>query len=261
MTRSDLDRRGYLRDRIVDVHDTYRARQFTTESNDLMSDPVSPRAIRPHMVRSGLFLLVMAMFVVGYSFGLGISVLTSNVVFSGGIVGLGPRAAGLLSVVSLSGIVIVALAWVVTLMLPVREVVSEYGVVLEGRGDSAARVYAWVRDGLGDRWPRVTIDAEEVLDVPTVRVTNGVEHAAFTVRALGPDLFLGWSLWRKRSTIRLLWHVMRDGLEWSSEDELNAVRASSAIAMRELLRSIARESAQVADTTHGHAAAPPSSTD
>jgi hypothetical protein len=84
----------------------------------------------------------------------------------------------------------------------------------------------------------------KVRQTPVLLLTNDRVHGMVLVRPIGADMFLGWTMWRARSTAVLIAHLLRDMFQGASL--ASDVRAASNRALRELIHSITREGVQAA---------------
>jgi len=139
-----------------------------------------------------------------------------------------------------------ALGWLIAIFFPVREPITEYGVLLTGRAGSAAVANAAIAEGLESRRTPFYTEAEHVHGVAVLTVLQDTDRAVLTIRPVGTDLFVGWVMWRNRSTARLLATMFRDMVEWTQDSVPQAVRVTLALAMRELLHSVTQEGVQAA---------------
>jgi hypothetical protein len=231
----------------VDLRRTDRSGFSSSGSpEELISDPVAPRAVRPHLIRSGFFLAVLLVFLSGWMLMLGLGVLSSSVVFTTDRVGISPGLAAALSPICLGGMACAALGWLIAIFFPVREPITEYAALLAGRAGAANLAYQRIAATLEARKTPFHVEAETVHGVPVLTVLQDTDRAVITVRAVGTDLFVGWIMWRNRSTARLLATVFRDMVEWTQDSVPQAVRTTLSLAMRELLHSATREGIQAA---------------
>jgi len=231
---------------VIDVHGNYRDRRLVHEQPDeWISDAVTPRILRPHLVRAGLFLVI-------YSVVATISVVAWFFVAFAAIAAEASRpgsgsgdAFGGFTLLLLILQILVVVAWIVSLFLPLREPIAEYGLLVEGRGGAAPSAYAWVAQTIGVRRTPFQVNAGKVQNVPVLLLTSGRVRAMVVVSAIGTDLYLGWTMWRSRSTAVLIGNMIRDMVQGLGFRELNSdVRAASTRALRELVHSVIREGVQ-----------------
>jgi hypothetical protein len=190
----------------------------------------TPSALRPHLLRSAVFLLPVAVSLVVLLIGMGFSILTglSVVGGSGARPIIGPEVSSGLTLFGLGGAVVTGLAWFASLFAAVRETVGEgSGRIEDGSGD-AVEVRDLVRDHLGRRCPSWNLRVGEVDGHPSLSVDDGDgTSAVIIVRAVGPDLRIAWSASRTRSTGALI----LDQFPGSRGSDLSLLDADAASAM------------------------------
>lgn len=214
---------------------------------DLLTDPVAGRSVLPHLIRSGIFLLVLLFFAALWAAGLSFTVLSSSPVLGAGSLGVNPQTGLLLSVVGLAGMLVVVFAWLFTLFLPVREYLAEGGMLLTGQAGRADAARQRVLAGTVDRWDRFPAEEHELSDGHAVTVATGSAQATLTIRVLGDDLFIGWVMWRSRSTLRVLLQIFGELLDGVGGDaDIRVAGATSNLALRDLLRGLVEAEAAVA---------------
>jgi hypothetical protein len=212
----------------VDVHAGYRALRITHEPPDeYASAQVTPRVARPHLVRASLFIFSELLLVAGVVVGGLLSLATVGNAFWTGILGY---CIGLIP--------LVAILWTITLFLPVREPIAEYGVLLEGQGAAQELCFSSIERVVRNRQipfspKRIGYGAYRML-----AFSNGSEYGTILVARYGLDLYAGWSMWRKRSTVMLILHIMRD---WAGPSNADVVATGTTKAFREILHSVTRE--------------------
>lgn len=233
---------------VIDVHGGYRATRLTFEPPDeLISDVVTGRVLRPHLVRSVVFLAAFLFLVLLYflTFLILLVAAASNparLIFANAAGAELVPVAWLMLLLILQGGVI--LAWVVSLFAPARESISEYGLLIEGRAEAHAVAYSWIVETVRGRRSPFRVTMAQVSGVPVVTFRNGRDHALVLVQPKGGDLYLGWTMWRARSTVVVLGHLIRDFFQVS--DAAADIRAASSRALRELVHSVTREGVQAA---------------
>lgn len=231
---------------LVDVHGNYRAGRITHEPPDeLITDTVTARTLRPHLTRAALFLVLLVVTTLGWFVTALIAGFDSGFGF-GEPSGFGQLMGGLSSLLGF-GIFLTIVAFVVSLFRPLREPIAEYGVLVEGRAGASDFVFSWIADTTHARQSPFVLKLARVRGVPVLLAANGRVRGLVSVRQVGTDLFLGWHLWRNRSTATMLVHLVRDmfGAD-QSRAPVELVNAGWAAAMRELLHSVTREGAQAA---------------
>lgn len=245
---------------LVDIHSGYRSGRMNHEPPDeLASSQVTLRTLRPHFFRFVMFFVVenilgilLLVFSVIAAITGGASSLLSNSPY-GGNNGYGTAASsggsffGTMATVIGFLMLVVVVAWFVSLFLPMREPVAEYGALLEGRAGAARAAFDWIR-----RTARIRQSPLQITDASSGQQNllvfgAGLEQAAVLVTVYGADLYLGWTMWRRRSTVMVVFHALRDMLEtlrggaYASDVRLGRTRA-----FRELVHSLTREGVQVA---------------
>lgn len=198
------------------------------------ADALAPRALRPHLILSACFGFPLAACgaVWGATFNVGSM---NSMVGRGGI-----EAAISPAFAAAAGCIL--FAWIIVSFRPLRESLADGATVLEDGAEHAEAVATAIRECATTRCRQPFQTQPQDLDgIPALAVRNGAEHGLVTVRALGPDLFVGWSLWRRRSTARLLGQVLNNLTEPARENPHSAVAASSLIIMREQLHCMTRE--------------------
>jgi hypothetical protein len=201
------------------------------------ADSLAARALRPHLLLATCFVvpLIGCASVWGATFNVG---QMNSVMGNGGIEAAISPAFG-----AAAGCLL--FAWLIVTFRPLRESLADGAAVLEGGGPSVEAVVAAIGD-CADRRCREPFEAwpRDLDGVKAFAVRNGNEYGLITVRAVGEDLFIGWSLWRRRSTARLLGQVLSNLTEPARENPYAAVAASSFIVMREQLHCMTREGAR-----------------
>lgn len=237
---------GSFRQALVDVHGHYRARRIAHEPPDeLISDTVSARTLRPHLTRAGFFFVLLVVLTIGWFVTAIIAGLDSGFGF-GRPSGFGEAMSGLSNLLAV-GIVLTVVTWVVSLFRPLREPIAEYGVLVEGRAAAHPLVFSWIADTVLARQSPFVLEVGRVRGVPVLLAASEQLRGLVSVRQVGTDLFLGWHMWRNRSTVTMLVHLVRDMFERSQpRAPVEVVHAGWAAAMRELLHSVTREGAQAA---------------
>jgi hypothetical protein len=215
----------------------------------------SPRAIhvsgyptamtlRPHLLRSLVFLTPVAISLVVLLTGMGFSILAGLGSVSGGRgLDLGADVDSGLSLIGLGGAAVFGMVWIVSLFVPVREVVAEDGMLLEDRAQAVSAVYDSIKAKVERHNPPFTVSAGLMDENPTLRITNEDESALVVVHPAGPDLRIGWTLWRTRSTASMV----LDTFPGRRGDDLVHLRADSCAAMGQLLQNALEHGASAAD--------------
>jgi hypothetical protein len=213
--------------------------------DELASSEVTARTLRPHIVRFALFFIIefllFAFWVVATLLSLSSRVTD---VFTGQTSDGG--SGGLSTLVGVL-FLLVGVVWFVSLFIPVREPIAEYGVLLEGRASAAERAYQWISQTIHARRTPFRIGDASVGGRGLLTLRSDAERAAVIVTTYGSDLYLGWTMWRQRSTASVIIHLFRDILDiMRGGTYASDVRLATTRAFRELVHSVTREGAQTA---------------
>jgi hypothetical protein len=247
MTQPHPDPSAPFRHALIDVHSNYRGQRLRHEPPDeLVSDAVTPRILRPHLVRLAffwtLFIIVWGLLAADLFLAFGAAVASYGSGRETGTSGFDGIAYLLMLLLFL-----IVIAWIVSLFFPVREPIAEYGLLIEGRAAASAVSYAWIVNTIRVRQAPFQTDFAKVQGFPLLMLANRREEGFVIVRPVGNDLYLGWSMWRSRSTIVLIGHIFRDMFSGFGGKGLDGeVRAASTRALRELIHSVTREGVQAA---------------
>lgn len=199
-----------------------------------ISGYVTATSLRPHLLRSLVFLTPVAISLVVLLIGMGFSVLAGLGSVSGGRgLDLGAEVDSGLALIGLGGAAVFGMVWIVSLFMPVREVVAEDGLLLEDRARSCAAVYDSIKGRVERHSPPFDVSSGELDSNPTLKITNDDETALVVVHPAGPDLRIGWTLWRMRSTVSMV----LDTFPGKRGDDLVHLRADSCSAMGQLLQN------------------------
>ncbi len=218
---------------IRDAHDGYHAETRTHRDPDvLVDDVVTWRMLSPHLIRALLFLvsptvLLLIWLLLDYLASTSSPSITGRLVMN--------VLAALTAVLYLAGLA--------SFFAPAKEPIAEYSRLLEGRAGAARGAYQWVSRAAQARRIPAEVEPSTVAGVPVLVFRQRSERAMLLVQPYGADLYVGWTMWRSRSTATLLAHFLRDTFGrfaplpvFSSE-----LRAASTRAMRESVHSLARE--------------------
>lgn len=210
----------------------------------LVDDVVTYRMLAPHLMRAGLFLvtptvLLVIWLLLGYLAAMSSPSSTADAV------------TGVLGVL----VVVLYLGGVAAFFAPAKEPIAEYSRLVEGRASAAPTAYDRVRRAAEARHAPAEIRPSTVAGVPVLVFAQRSERAMLLVQPYGEDLYVGWTMWRTRSSATLLGHFLRDTFgrfapapRFSSE-----LRAAATRAMRESVHSLTREGIAVA--LHGTSSA------
>ncbi len=237
-----------FRHALIDVHSNYRSQRLTHEPPDeLVSEQVTLRVWRPHVVRSLFFLIIFVI----------LGTLGTIAVIIGGLVSAaesfsargssGNAFTGIAYLILFLQLLVVA-GWIVALCMPIREQIAEYGLLVEGRAAASAVSYAWIVNTIRARQAPFRTDFVKVQGYPVLVLGNGRDEGMAVVRPVGNDLFLGWSMWRSRSTLVLIGHLFRDmfAAMGTGRTIKMEVKTAATRALRELIHSVTREGVQAA---------------
>jgi hypothetical protein len=157
----------------------------------------------PHLVRSVVLLVPVAVSTLVWAVGIGFGILGGMGMVGGGGFTPGPAINSGLTVLGVAGMTLFGMIWIVSLFAGVREVVAEDGLFLAGGASGAATVASAVEARLRER-AEAKVRIGRVDGYPVVRVKEGREEALILVRSVGDDLRIGWAMWRSRSTVALV---------------------------------------------------------
>ncbi|MEJ2887749.1 hypothetical protein [Actinomycetospora aeridis] len=227
--------------------DYHREIQQHTEPDGLVDDVVTYRMLAPHLMRTLLFLvaptvLLLLKFVIDYLASMSSPDDVTDIVST------------LLGLV----IVVLYLAGIASFFAPAKEPIAEYARLLENRGDAATSAFEYVRAAAEGRRSPAEVRPSTVAGVPVLLFHQYSERAMLLVQPYGRDLYVGWTMWRSRSTATLLVHFLRDTFgRFAPAPRFSAeLRAAATRALRESVHSLAREG--VAAATNLPTGPPPS---
>jgi hypothetical protein len=225
--------------------DYHREIQQHTAPDGLVEDVVTYQALAPHLLRTLLFLVVptvlgLVKLLIDY-----IASMSSPDPFT-------DLLSGVLGIV----VVVLYLAGIAAFFAPAKEPIAEYSRLVEGKAPAAGSAYDWVRHAAATRHSPAEIEPGTVGGVPVLLFRQHSERAMLLVQPYGRDLYVGWTMWRSRSSATLLVHFLRDTFgrlapapRFSAE-----LRAAATRALRESVHSLSREGVTAAVHTTG---APP----
>jgi hypothetical protein len=223
----DLDRA------VVGAHDDYhREIQQHAEPDGLVDDVVTYRMLAPHLMRTLLFLvaptaLLLVKVIIDY-----LASMSSPDAFTDAV-------SALLGVL----ILVLYVAGVASFFAPAKEPIAEHARLLENRGEAAASAYEYVRAAAAARRSPAEVAPSTVAGVPVLVFRQYSERAMLLVQPYGRDLYVGWTMWRSRSTATLLLHFLRDTFgRFAPSPRFSAeLRAAATRALRESVHSLSRE--------------------
>jgi hypothetical protein len=155
----------------------------------------------PHALRALAGLIPIGASLVIWTIGTGFSILAGLGAVGGRGLDLGAEVDSGLTLIGLVGMGFFGLVWLMLLFVGVREVVAEGGVLVEDGAGSAANALAAARTALERH---SATEPGELDGSSTLRVANGREQAMVMIRTVGPDLRIGWTVWRVRSTVNMI---------------------------------------------------------
>ncbi|MFC5140818.1 hypothetical protein ACFPK1_21465 [Actinomycetospora rhizophila] len=219
--------------------DYHREIQQHAEPDGLVDDVVTYRMLAPHLMRTLLFLvtptvLLLLKVVLDYLASMSTPDDLTDVVSS---------LLGLL-------VVVLYLAGIASFFAPAKEPIAEHSRLLENRGDAATSAFEYVRAAAEARQSPAEVRPSTVAGVPVLLFSQYSERAMLLVQPYGRDLYVGWTMWRSRSTATLLVHFLRDTFgRFAPAPRFSAeLRAAATRALRESVHSLSREG--VAAATH-----------
>lgn len=218
---------------IRDAHDGYHAQTRTHRDPDvLVDDIVTWRMLSPHLIRALLFLVAPTVLLLIW---LLLDYLAST---------SSPSITGRLIMNVLAAVTAVLyLAGLASFFAPAKEPIAEFSQLLEGRAGAARGAYQWVSRAAQARRTPAEVEPSTVAGVPVLVFRQRSERAMLLVQPYGSDLYVGWTMWRSRSTATLFAHFLRDTFgRFAPLPVFSAeLRAASTRAMRESVHSLARE--------------------
>jgi hypothetical protein len=236
---------------LYDVHGNYRARRVEyTPPDQWVDDSLTWPLIQFHLIR-----IVPTFALAATSFFLAILLWIASAIadLAGGIYASGPSSAapspfGGLAILFVVLALVLFVAAIVTLFLPYREPLAEYSLLVEGRAAAASSSYWWIWSAARQRQSPYQVQPAKLSGQHFLTIGHGRDQVVIVVREVGADLFVGWNMWRSRSSIVLVGHYFRDlfanggpGASFRS-----SLRNSHTRALRETGHSLLREGVQAA---------------
>jgi hypothetical protein len=124
--------------------------------------------------------------------------------------------------------------------VPVREIVAEDGLLLEDRAQAVTVVYDSIKAKAERHSPPFAVSSGDLDGNPTLQISSEDDSALVVVHPAGPDLRIGWTLWRTRSTSSMV----LDTFPGRRGNELVHLRADSCSAMAQLLQNALEHAAR-----------------
>ena len=224
--------------------DYHREIQQHDEPDGLVDDVVTYQMLAPHLMRSLLFLVAPTVLLL-------IKVIIDYLASMSSPDDVTDAVSVLLGVV----VVVLYLAGVASFFAPAKEPIAEHARLLENRGDAAAGAYEHVRLAAAARRSPAEVRPSTVAGVPVLLFEQYSERAMLLVQPYGRDLYVGWTMWRSRSTATLLLHFLRDTFgRFAPAPRFSAeLRAAATRALRESVHSLSREGVAAALLASGPA--------
>jgi hypothetical protein len=205
------------------------------------ADELAPRTLRPHIILSTCFLLPFAALASMWGATLGLGQM-NNMVGNLGV-------EGALSPIFAAGAGCILLLWIIASFRRLREPLADGALVAVGAAEDADVVSAAIREAAARCQSSFQVQ-DLNLDGFGLIVRDGVEHGLLTVRVAGNNLLVSWSLWRRRSTARLVTHALGDLLQPAGEHPRSSVAASHYLVMREQMQYLVQAGMDsIQDTT------------
>lgn len=206
--------------------------------DDFIDDTITPVNLRPHVTRG----------VVGFLLASVAGFLLACLIHSGRG---DAEAASSVDALHLFAAVmgLVWIAWTVSLFVRVREPIAEYSQLIEGRALAAPSTYGFVLRAAQVRSTPFPLYPVRTSGQYLLGLGDKRAQSLIVVQAYGTDLFVGWTMWRSRSTIAVIWRIIRGlfrayagGTAYRS-----ALRNTHARALREITHSLTRVGVRMAD--------------
>jgi hypothetical protein len=237
---------------LYDVHGNYRARKIDYSPPDQwVDDSLSWPLVQFHLIRVVPLLLLASV-----AFFMSVLLWITSTI-SGAIAGLtrggygaddGASPLSAMAVLLLVLAIVLLLGAIATLFLPYREPLAEYSMLIEGRAAAAASSYWWIWNAARQRQSPYQVLPARLSGQYFLTVKHGRDQVIIVVREVGADLFVGWNMWRSRSTMIVIGHYFRDLFANSGPGSSyrSSLRNSHTRALREAGHSLLREGVQAA---------------
>jgi hypothetical protein len=205
----------------------------------------NPDPFRPHLIRSAVFVVPLLASLLVWAVGVGFSVLAGlgSVSGGGGRDLLGQAVNSGLALFGLLGMVVFGTAWLLSLFVPVREVVAEDGMSVRDRASALDAVHTSILARVQRNCPPFTVRADTLDGHPSLVLGGEGLHALLVVRPVGPDARIGWTVWRSRSTSTLA----LEALAGRQTQNIALLDADAGAMLRDLLRAAVELVADQAD--------------
>ncbi|MGH3680793.1 MAG: hypothetical protein ACRDT2_11170 [Natronosporangium sp.] len=230
---------------LIDVHGNYRTgRQSHQPPDELITDEVTPRALRPHVTNSTAFFAASVVLGLFIALCLFLSLLEA---LSTSLSGGGSSFFASLTFLLIGTLVLLLIIWFASLFVPVSEPIAEYSLLIEGRAQVAPVAYWWITQTIVQRQTPFRVSFGRSQGTPVMLLAHRRIHGLIVVQPYGADLYIGWTMWRARSTMVVVGNLIRDIFRDAGIGSVHGdVRDSVNRAMRELIHSVTREGVQAA---------------
>ncbi len=241
--------RDPLFEAVQDVNASYRAaRTNYTRPDEYIDDTITPTNLRPHVTRAAVGFLVAS--IVGFFLAccLGCLAFQGNSTVEDAFDTSGDVAVGSSFYTFWAILGLAYIAWIVSLFFRIREPIAEYSLLIEGRAMAAPNAYGFVLRAAQARSTPFPLYPVRPGGQYMLRLGDDRLQSLIVVQTYGTDLFVGWTMWRSRSTMVVIWHIVRDlfrvfagGTAYRS-----ALQNTHARALREITHSLTRLGVQAA---------------
>jgi hypothetical protein len=113
--------------------------------------------------------------------------------------------------------------------------VAGRGVLLRDCAGRRDAVREAIRAAVERNCPPFHLYPDDLDGIPALRLRSDQEWAMVVAREIGPDLHVGWTMWRSRSTFGLLGAILGDLVDGSRANDAQLLQAGSSSALRALL--------------------------
>jgi hypothetical protein len=235
---------------VQDVNASYRAaRTNYAKPDEFIDDTITPVNLRPHVTRGlvGFLLATVVGFILACCLGC-IAYSGSNQADSAfnSPSDVDPGGNAFYTFMAIIGLSYIA--WIVSLFFRIREPIAEYSLLIEGRAMAAPAAYGFVLRAAQARQTPFPLYSVRLAGQYWLRLGDDRLQSLIVVQTYGTDLYVGWTMWRSRSTIVVIWHMVRDlfrvfagGTAYRS-----ALQNTHARALREITHSLTRLGVQAA---------------
>lgn len=222
---------------IASVHASYRGvRTKYTPPDELLADTVTEAQLKPHLWR------------LRATFGVTFVVWLCGAVLLLCAAPVAPDYGSLLALVIGGAALVTVVVWMITLFTPLREPIAEYSLLIEGRSEACQTAYWWIWWALRQRRGPFLLTPVRYGRRYLLAIRSGRTRSFVVVRPYGSDLYVGWTMWRARSTTTIVSHLFRDRVRLfgGGTEFRSAIRGTNVRALREMTHSVTREGVQAA---------------